>query len=51
MHGDALHAARALRAGARGYVSKSAGIDELLTALRRVAEGRRYVEQAIDQAL
>ncbi len=51
MHTDALHAARALRAGARGYISKSAGVEELLTAVRRVAGGGRYVEQEIAQEL
>ena len=33
--------------GARGYVSKSAGADELVTAVKKVAEGGRYVEREI----
>jgi DNA-binding NarL/FixJ family response regulator len=36
-------AARALRAGALGYVSKQDSEEELCAALRAVAEGRRYV--------
>jgi DNA-binding NarL/FixJ family response regulator len=47
MHAEPIYAARALRLGARGYVSKSAGAEELVTAVKRVAEGGRYVEQEI----
>jgi DNA-binding NarL/FixJ family response regulator len=47
MHAEPIYAARALRLGARGYVSKSAGADELVTAVKRVAEGGRYVEREI----
>jgi DNA-binding NarL/FixJ family response regulator len=47
MHAEPMYAARALRIGARGYVSKSAGADELVTAVKRVAEGGRYVEREI----
>ncbi|MFI4975783.1 MAG: response regulator [Caulobacterales bacterium] len=51
MHAEALYARRALEAGAHGYVSKNAAPDELLTAVRRVASGGRYVEAEIAQAL
>ena len=51
MHAEALYAARALRAGAAGYLSKNASPEELLEAVRRVAEGGRYVEAEIAQAL
>jgi two-component system, NarL family, invasion response regulator UvrY len=47
MHAEPIYAARALRLGARGYVSKSAGADELVTAVKKVAEGGRYVEREI----
>jgi two-component system, NarL family, invasion response regulator UvrY len=47
MHFEPLYASRALNAGARGYVSKSAAAEELLTAIRRVAEGARYIEREI----
>ena len=47
MHAEPIYAARALRLGARGYVSKSAGADELIAAVKRVAEGGRYVEREI----
>lgn len=51
MHADPLYVARALNAGAQGYVSKNASPDELLLAIRKVAAGERYVEQAIAQEL
>ncbi|MFI4935799.1 MAG: response regulator [Caulobacterales bacterium] len=51
MHAEPLYARRALEAGAQGYVSKNAAPDELLTAVRKVAGGGRYVEAEIAQAL
>jgi two-component system, NarL family, invasion response regulator UvrY len=51
MHAESLYVTRALDAGAQGYVSKNAAPEELLTAIRRVSAGGRYVEQEIAQAL
>ena len=51
MHVAPHYAARALQAGAKGYVSKNAPPEELLTALRRIAAGGHYVETEIAQAL
>jgi DNA-binding NarL/FixJ family response regulator len=51
MHAEPFYVTRALNAGAHGYVSKNASPKELLIAIRRVAEGGRYVESAIAQAL
>ena len=51
MHSEVMYAARALQAGARGYVSKNASPDELRLALSRVIEGGRYVEGEIAQEL
>ncbi len=39
MHDESLYAERALRAGARGYVMKSAPTEELMQAIRRVRNG------------
>lgn len=47
MHVEPLYASRALNAGAKGYISKGASAGELLTAIRRVADGGRYVEHEI----
>jgi DNA-binding NarL/FixJ family response regulator len=51
MHTDAIYAARALQAGARGYVSKNATPDEIMLAVTRVAAGQCYVEHEIAQEL
>jgi DNA-binding NarL/FixJ family response regulator len=51
MHAEALYAARALQAGAAGYLSKNASPEELLEAMRRVAAGGRYIEAEIAQGL
>ena len=47
MHHDPIYATRALRAGARGYVSKSAPVEELLTAIRKVSAGEQYVDREL----
>jgi two-component system invasion response regulator UvrY len=44
MHAETSYAARALRAGAVGYLSKNASPEELLEAVRRVVKGQRYIE-------
>jgi DNA-binding NarL/FixJ family response regulator len=47
MHAEPIYANRALKAGAYGYVCKSAGADELTTAVMRVAEGERYLDSTM----
>jgi two-component system NarL family response regulator len=42
---------RAVQAGARGYVLKSASRDELLAAIRAVAAGERYLPPELAQRL
>lgn len=51
MHAEPLYAARAMQLGARGYLSKNASAEELLTAVRRVVEDGRYIESEIAQEL
>jgi two-component system invasion response regulator UvrY len=51
MYAEARYAARALRAGALGYLSKNASPAELQEAVRRVAEGGHYIEAELAQAL
>jgi len=51
MHAEPLYVTRAMEAGARGYVSKNVAPDELVTAIRQVASGGRYVEGELAQAL
>lgn len=47
MHSEPVYAARALQAGARGYVSKSAGAEEFVDAVRQVGKGGHYIEREI----
>lgn len=49
MHAEAVYAGRAMEAGAMGYVSKNAAPDEVLAAIRKVADGGRYIENEIAQ--
>ena len=50
-HDEALYAERALRAGARGYVSKLNAIDEIVRAVRRVLDGGIYLSEALKDHL
>ena len=43
MHDEAIYAERAIRAGARGYIMKEAGGDNLLAAIRQVLRGEVYL--------
>ncbi len=47
MHHEPVYATRALRGGARGYVTKSAPVDELITGIQRVMAGEQYVDKEI----
>ena len=47
MHDEMLYAERALRAGARGYVSKQAAPECILSAVRRVLSGQIYVSEEV----
>jgi len=43
MHDESLYAERALRAGARGYITKNEASARVMTALRQVLAGEVYV--------
>jgi DNA-binding NarL/FixJ family response regulator len=43
MHDEVVYAERALRAGARGYIMKEAGGENLLAAIRQILRGEVYV--------
>jgi DNA-binding NarL/FixJ family response regulator len=45
MHDEVIYAERMLRAGARGYLMKSAGGAELLVAIRQVLRGEVYLSK------
>ena len=47
MHDDAHHVVGAVRAGARGYLVKGAGADEIVTAVLAVAEGAAFFAASV----
>ncbi|MDX2284357.1 MAG: response regulator transcription factor [Bacteroidia bacterium] len=49
MHAEPALVRRCLQAGAAGYLLKTAGQDELLLAIRRVAAGKSYVDQDLQR--
>jgi len=51
MHQDDLYPQRVLKAGAAGYLTKGAQVDEIIHAIREVMANRRYVTPAIAQSL
>ncbi|HWE47916.1 MAG TPA: response regulator transcription factor [Caulobacteraceae bacterium] len=51
MHAEPLYVVRAMAAGARGFVSKGAAPEELLTAVRRVVAGGKYIESDLAQSI
>jgi DNA-binding NarL/FixJ family response regulator len=51
MYPEDQYAIRALRAGAAGYVNKGGDPQELVQAVRTVAQGRKYVTPEIAQML
>jgi len=50
-HDENIYAERALRAGARGYVMKSAPPEKVIEAIRRVLDGRLYVSEVLGSRL
>lgn len=47
MHDESLYAGRALRAGALGYVPKSASTDTVIEAIQRIKEGEVYLSPQV----
>jgi len=46
MHGEHQYAARALKAGASGYLNKDSAAEQLVTALRKIAGGGVHISDA-----
>lgn len=51
VHPDDEFGVRALRAGADGYVTKDRPVEELLTAIAKVSEGKRYLSEALTERM
>ncbi|MGH8221960.1 MAG: response regulator [Woeseiaceae bacterium] len=50
-HEDAMHARRALEAGAAGYLTKRSAAEALIQAIRQVGQGKTFLEPEIAQQL
>ena len=51
MHTEEQFGVRALRAGADGYVTKDRPVEDLLTAVRRLHAGKRYISNNLAERL
>jgi DNA-binding NarL/FixJ family response regulator len=51
MHPEEHYAVRALKAGASGYLTKQSAPELLVTAIRQVAAGKKYLSPAVAQQL
>jgi DNA-binding NarL/FixJ family response regulator len=51
MHSEEQYAVRALKAGASGYLTKASTPEELLTAIRKISMGKKYVTASLAEKL
>ncbi len=51
MYPEEQYAVRALKAGASGYLTKTSASDELISAIRKVATGGKYVSASLAEKL
>jgi DNA-binding NarL/FixJ family response regulator len=51
MHGESQYAARALKAGASGYLTKDSAAEQLVGALRKIAAGGLHISEAAAASL
>jgi two-component system invasion response regulator UvrY len=51
MHPEEQYAVRSLRAGAAGYLTKESAPDELLKAIKKVANGGKYITPSLAEKL
>jgi DNA-binding NarL/FixJ family response regulator len=51
MHGEQQYAARAIKAGVAGYLTKDVASDELVLAVHKVAKGGHFLSQALAESI
>ena len=51
MYPEEQYAVRVLRAGASGYLTKESDKNELVEAIRRIAEGKKYITPSLAEKL
>ena len=51
MHSEESYAVRMIRSGASGYLNKSTGLDELISAMRSLLSGQEFINPAVARCL
>jgi len=51
VHPEEHYAVRVLKAGASGYLTKESAPDELVMAIRRISQGRKYITNSLAEKL
>jgi two-component system invasion response regulator UvrY len=51
MYPEEQYAIRSLRAGASGYLTKESAAEELISAIRKVARGRKYITSSLAEKI
>jgi len=51
IHPEEQYAVRVLKAGASGYLTKDSAPDELITAIREVSRGKKYISASLAEKL
>jgi DNA-binding NarL/FixJ family response regulator len=51
IHSEKQYATRALKSGAAGYLTKDSAPEELITAIREIAQGRKYITASLATTL
>lgn len=51
MHPEEQYATRVMKAGALGYLTKESAPDELVKAIRKIAQGRKYITASLAESL
>jgi DNA-binding NarL/FixJ family response regulator len=51
IHSEEEYAERSLKAGASGYLTKNIGPDELVSAIRTVSKGKKYITSSLAERL
>jgi DNA-binding NarL/FixJ family response regulator len=51
MHQESIYAERAIRAGAKGYITKQEATKKVITAIHKVLDGRLYLSETMKEKL
>ena len=51
VHPERTYAVRMIRSGARGYLNKATGSDQLISAIRTILDGHRYLSPEVAECL